>query len=94
MKLINSELHHFTNVSINPVFQILGDDVQASRSRFIVPICPSPFKQTTPLMHIPLVHDTFPIHFDKLAMDFSRANVFHVQKSNHQTHLTICGISD
>jgi hypothetical protein len=40
-------------------------------------------------MHIPPVHDTFPVPFDKLAIDFSRANVSCVQKSNHQMHLTI-----
>jgi hypothetical protein len=34
-------------------------------------------------------HLSFSIHFDKLAMDFGRANVFRVQKSNHRNHLTI-----
>jgi hypothetical protein len=33
-------------------------------------------KQTTPLTHNPLIHDTFPIHFNKLVMEFGRANVF------------------
>lgn len=60
----------FTKVNINPVFHNLGDDRRESRSRFIVHVRPYPVK------HIPLVSDTFPIHFDKLAMDFSRANVF------------------
>jgi hypothetical protein len=55
MKLINSESPVFTDVSFNPVFQILGDDRQASRSRFIVHICPSPINQTTQFMHIPLM---------------------------------------
>jgi hypothetical protein len=82
MKLINSESLVFTNVSINPVFQILGDDRWASRSHSIVHICPSPIKEMTTLTHIPLIHDTFPMHFDKLVMDFGRANVFRVQKSN------------
>jgi hypothetical protein len=31
-------------------------------------------------MHIPLDHDTFPKHFDKLAMDFATAKVFRFQK--------------
>jgi hypothetical protein len=48
------------SVSINLVFQILGDDRHVSRSCFIVHICPSPIKQMTTLMHIPLVHGTFP----------------------------------
>jgi hypothetical protein len=74
----------FMNMSISPVFQILGGDRQASRSRFIVHICPSPIKQTILLMDIPLVHDTFPKSCDKMVMDFRRANVFHVQKLNHQ----------
>jgi hypothetical protein len=30
----------------------------------------------TPLTHIAHICDTFPMHFDKLAMDFSSANVF------------------
>jgi hypothetical protein len=69
MKLINSESSPvFTNISINPVSQILSDDRQMSRLCFIVHICP-PIKQMTPLTH------TFPIHFSKL-MDFSRVNVF------------------
>jgi hypothetical protein len=84
MKLINGELPIFMNVSINPAFQILGDDRRASISCFILHICSSLIKQTAPLTHIPLVHDTFPIHFDKLAMDFGRLNVFSVQKSNHR----------
>jgi hypothetical protein len=46
-------------------------------------------EQTTPLSHIPLVHDTFPIHFNKLEMDFDSAKIFRFQKSNH---LTIGGI--
>jgi hypothetical protein len=51
-------------------------------------------KQMTQLMHIPLIHDTFTIHLDKMAMDFGRANVFHVKKLNHGMHLTVGGISD
>jgi hypothetical protein len=94
MKLIISESPVFTDMNTNPVFQILGDDRWASRSRFIVHICPSPIKHTTTLTHIPLIHDTFPIHFDKLAMDFSKVNIFRFQKSDHRTHLTIGGISD
>jgi hypothetical protein len=81
MKFINSKSPVFTNVSINPVFQILGDDRQASRSRFVVHNCPSPIKRTTQITHIPLVHDTFPILFDKLVMDFGRADVSRIQKS-------------
>jgi hypothetical protein len=49
--------------------QILGDDRRAS-------ICPSPVKQTTPFKHVPSVHETFPMHFDKLAMDFGKAMIF------------------
>jgi hypothetical protein len=80
--------------SINPAFQILHDDRQAYRSCFIMHICPSPIKQMSPLMHTPLVHDSFPIHFDKLAMDFDRANVFVFQKSKHWMHLIIGSNSD
>jgi hypothetical protein len=54
MKLVNNEWSVFTKVTINPVFQIQGDDRWASRSRFIVHVCPSAIKQTTPLTHIPL----------------------------------------
>jgi hypothetical protein len=54
------------------------------------PSCP--IKQTTLLTHIPLVHDTALIHFNVLVMDFGWVNVFRVQKSNHQMHLTIGGI--
>jgi hypothetical protein len=94
MGLINIESRVFTNVSMNPLLQIHDDCRRASRSRFILHVCPSPIKQRTPRTHIPLVRDTFPIHFDKLAKDFGRANVFRVQKSNHRTHLIISGISD
>jgi hypothetical protein len=44
---------------------------------------PLPNKQMTPLTHIPLVPNTFPTHFDKLAMDFGRVNASRIQKSNH-----------
>jgi hypothetical protein len=94
MKLINNELPVFTNVSIDPVFEILTVDRWASKLLFIVHTCPSPIKQTTPLMHIPLIHDTLSIHFNKLAIDFGRENVFHVQKSNYRTYLTISRIND
>jgi hypothetical protein len=33
-------------------------------------------KQATLLMQIPLIFDTFLIHFDELAMDFGKVNVF------------------
>jgi hypothetical protein len=56
--------------------------------------CPPSIKQMTPLSHNPHVYDTFPIYFNKLAMDFGRVNVFHVQKSNHWMHFTISEISD
>jgi hypothetical protein len=46
----------------------------------------------TTLMHIPLVHDTFPIHFDKLAMDFGRANAFRVQKSITERTSQLAGL--
>jgi hypothetical protein len=94
VKLINSELPLFMDMNINPVFQILGDGRQAFRSCIIVHICPYLIKQTTPLTHIPLIHDTLPIHFEKLMMHFSKADVSHVQKLYHQMHLTIGGISD
>jgi hypothetical protein len=74
-------------MSINPAFQILGEDRRASRSCFIVHICPFPIKQMTPLTHIAHIHDLFPIHFDRLAMDFSRVNVFHVK--NRITEFTL-----
>jgi hypothetical protein len=94
MKLNKTKLPVFTNMSINPVFKILNDDRLVYRSCFTVHICPSPIKQTTLLTHIPLIDDTFPIHFNKFEMAFGRANVFRVQKSNHQMHLTISWISD
>jgi hypothetical protein len=81
------------SVSFNCVFQVLSDDRWASRLHLIVHVCSSPIKQMTPLMHIPLMHDTFPTHFDKLTMDFGRLNVY-VKKWNHQMHLTIGVISD
>jgi hypothetical protein len=67
MKLLNSESPVFMNESISPVFQILGDDRRVPpRLHFIVHFCPSPIKQTTSLMHIPHIHDTFPIHFQQV----------------------------
>jgi hypothetical protein len=33
-------------------------------------------------MHIHLIYDTFPKHTDKLVVDFSRIDVFHVQILN------------
>jgi hypothetical protein len=46
----------------------------------------------THLTHIPLIHDTFPIHFNKLEMDFIMAKVFRIQKSDHLTHLPSGGL--
>jgi hypothetical protein len=85
MELISSESPVFTNAIMNPGLQILIDDRRAPRLCFIVlvHVCPSPIKQMTPLTHIPFIHDTFLIHFDKLAMDFGKENAFHVQKLNH-----------
>jgi hypothetical protein len=44
-------------------------------------------------LYIPLVPDTFPIHFDKLALDFGTTNVFRIQQSYQGTQLTIGGTS-
>jgi hypothetical protein len=41
---------------------------------------------------MPLVHDTLPILFDKLVMNFGRVDVF-IKKSNPQALLTIHGIN-
>lgn len=92
MKLTNSEQPVFTNESIRAVSHIFGDDTRAPRSRLIQHTCPSHIKQMTPYMHSPLIHDTFPIHFNKLEMNFGRANVFRIQKSNYPTHLKIHGM--
>jgi hypothetical protein len=75
MNLINSESPVFTNISINLAFQILSDIqivLHCVHLSFAI-------KQTTPLKHIPLTHDTFFRHFDMLAMDFGRANAFHIK---------------
>jgi hypothetical protein len=40
-------------------------------------------KQTTTLTHIPLVHETFPIHFNKLAMDSCMVNVSAMLRMPH-----------
>lgn len=48
----------------------------------------------TPLTHISLVHDIFPIHLNKLVMDFGGVNVFHIKKLNYGMHLTIGRIRD
>jgi hypothetical protein len=45
MKLVNSELPVFMNMSINPVFLILGDDRWASRWCFIAHIHPLPLNK-------------------------------------------------
>jgi hypothetical protein len=81
MKLVNSESAVFTNMSIDSVFQILDRDRRASRSHFIVHVPPPPIKQTTPLAHIPLFHDTFSTHFDKLVKDFGQGKCFSRSKS-------------
>jgi hypothetical protein len=44
----------------------------------------SPFKETTPFTHNPFENGTFPVHFNKSAMDFSRVNVFRVQERTSQ----------
>jgi hypothetical protein len=46
----------------------------------------------TPLMHIPLVHDTFPTPFDNLAINFGRVNVFLHSKIKLPMHLTMAGL--
>jgi hypothetical protein len=48
------------DVLINPVFQVLSDEGEASVSLLIVNVCPAPIKHSTPLSHIWLIHYTFP----------------------------------
>jgi hypothetical protein len=76
------------------LFSYPRDDGQTYRLCSIMHICPSPIKQMAPLMHIPLIHDSYPICFDKLAMDFGKAIVFLFQKSKHRMHLIIGSTSD
>jgi hypothetical protein len=49
-----------------------GHPDQASLYTSVLP----PLNQATPLPHIPLVHDTLPIHSDKFTMDFGRVKLF------------------
>jgi hypothetical protein len=79
MKFVNSESPVFTVEIINAVLQILvkkkKKDRCAEGASFGISAL-SPFSKTTPLTYIPLVHNSFLIHFDKLAIDFCRTYVF------------------
>lgn len=81
----------FMNMSINPVLQILGDDILVSK----LWLCPFPLFMT-PSPH----SNKFVIVFHRKNL-FSQChenlesyNVFLIHKLNHQTHLTLGGISD
>jgi hypothetical protein len=56
-------------MSVYPVFQILGDN---RHIQLILHFAYLTFLHYT----VPLVPDVFPLHTDKLVMDFGRANVF------------------
>jgi hypothetical protein len=75
---VNSESHIFMNMSINPVFQIFSDDRQAST--FIHYAHLAFHRYTNDIMDIPPVHDTYPIHFQRVGDGLQRANVFCVLK--------------
>jgi hypothetical protein len=43
-------------------------------------------------MHISLIQDTFPLHFEEIAMDFSTADAFYILKSDQRTYLKSLGL--
>jgi hypothetical protein len=81
MKLINSYSPVFTNVSINPAFHILGDDRRAYRSRFVVYIYPTRFRQTTRLAYIPPRSVHFPQYTSTTRQWISAGRMFFVFKN-------------
>jgi hypothetical protein len=50
--------------------------IRGSRSHFIVHIFTTLIKQKTPLTHVPVVHDIFPIYFKKFLIDLGKVNFF------------------
>jgi hypothetical protein len=96
MKLINSESPVFKNVSINPVFQIFGDGRRASRSCFIVHICPSPLNKRHHLCIFPLFMTPSPYTSTSWQWILAGQMFFMFKNwiTKRTSHLTIGGISD
>jgi hypothetical protein len=65
------------DVLINPVFQVVGDEGWAPGSLLIVNVCHALIKHSTPFPHNCLIHYTFPIHCNKLTVNFNRTDITH-----------------
>jgi hypothetical protein len=96
MIFIRSETPVCPVVLISPVFQVLSDKGQASESLLIVNVCPAIVKHETPLSNISLIHytRTFPIHCNKLTVNFHLMDILCIQKPNYSSHFTIGEILD
>jgi hypothetical protein len=80
MKVISSKLPVFTNVTINPFFQILSEDNHTDYASLCTYVLPP---LITPFTHVPLIHDTFPQTFQQVANHCQRVNAFCIWESNH-----------
>jgi hypothetical protein len=78
----------------DPIFQVFSDEGRALGLLLIVNICPALIKYSTPFSHIWLVHYTFPIHWNKLMVNFNGRDIFCIQKPNYCSHFTLRGIFD
>jgi hypothetical protein len=70
-------------VLIGPLFQVFSDERRAPGSPLIVNVCPALVKRSTPFSHIWLIHYTFPIHCNKLTVNFNRTDILCIQKPNY-----------
>jgi hypothetical protein len=91
MNFIYSKMPVCPDMLISPIFQVLSDVGQAPKS-FIMNACPALVKHSTSLSHIWLTHYTFPIHCNKLTVNFNRMDTLCIQKPSYSSHFTIGGI--
>jgi hypothetical protein len=81
-------------VLINPGLQIFSDEGQVPRLSLIVNLWSALIKHSTPLSHIWLIRYTFPIHCNKLTVNFNWIDISCIQKPNYSSHFTTNGILD
>jgi hypothetical protein len=62
MQFIKSRASILSNLFVYLFFQVLSDERWAPRSLFVMNICPTFIKHSTPLSHTRFIHYTFTIH--------------------------------
>ena len=88
----NCEMSILSNDAVHLLLQRVFDDRGSPWSLSVMNICSSIPKHCAPFSDTGRVHNMLAIDCNKSSVNFTGSNVFHLQKPNHASHLTVGGI--